>query len=508
MRPLRRAAALALCCGLLACSGGDEEIPTLRVCLEGNPRDLDPRFGSDENSRRAHALLHAGLVRHGADGAPLPDLAESWEVLTPTRYRFLLRDGLRFSDGTSLTAEDVRATLLSVAQPDSRSFRHGDLRVIESVQVLSPVELEVVLSAPFAPLLANLNLGILPRNRLSSPENAPPSPGAGPYRLVSFQRDRQLLLEANEHFHEGPPALARIQLKILPDETTRALELKKGSLDLTINDLPPDLALEFQGDAEFQVQTSPGSSYAYLGFNLRDKALADVRVRRAIAMAIDREAIIEHLLRRLARPSTGMLPPQNWAYAAQQAPPHDPDAARALLEEAGFAHPSPDQPRLRLVYKTSTSELANQQAQVIQEQLRGVGIDVEIRSAEWATFYDDVVHGRFQLYSLTWTEIVDPDVLRLRFGSSYEPPEGLNRGGYRNPEIDRLLEEGVRRESADERRAIYADIQRILARELPYVSLWHRDNVAVARVRVRGLVLTPLADFRALKEVTLAVDAG
>jgi peptide/nickel transport system substrate-binding protein len=496
-----RAAPLPLALALLACGGPADDPATLRVCLESHPQDLDPRYGGDESSRRVHSLIHAGLVRFDDHGAPVPDLAEAWEGIDATRYRFRLRPGLRFSDGRPLTADDVRATLLSVAREDSRSFRHGDLRRIHDVELRGATELDVVLSEPFAPLLANLNLGILPADRAAREDGQPV--GAGPYRLVRAVPDREILLEANPAFHAGPPATARILLKILPSETTRALELEKGSLDLAINDLPPDLVERFAADAAFSVRASPGNSYAYLGFNLRDPILADARVRRAVAAAIDRAALIEHLLRGRARPATGLLPPENWAYEATEAPRYDPEAARRLLDRAGHPAPAGGGPRLRLTYKTSTSDLANQQAQVIQEFLRAVGIEVEIRAAEWSTFYDDVVHGRFQMYSLNWTEILDPDVLRLRFSSAHVPPAGLNRGGYANPRVDELLEAGLRHDLPAERRPLYAEVQRILADELPYVSLWHRDNIAVARARVQGLALDPTADFRALRDVRL-----
>ena len=494
----------ALAAPLSGCGEPADGTPTLRVCLEGNPRDLDPRYGSDENSRRVHSLIHAGLVSFDARGVPVGDLAQDWERLDPTRYRFRLRQDLRFADGQPLTAADVAATLLSVAREGSRSFRHGDLRRIRHVEVLSPEALEIVLAEPFAPLLANLNLGILPAAQAAQAELVERPVGAGPYRLLRAQPDREILLEANPHYHDGKPGTERVLLKILPHETTRALELTKGSLDLVVNDLPPDLVEGFQDEPGYVVRTSPGNSYAYLGFNLRDPIISDVRVRRAIAQAIDRSAIIKHLLRGRARPATGLLPPENWAYEPTASPPFDPEAARRLLDQAGRPAPAGGGPRIRLIYKTSTSELANQQAQVIQESLREVGIEVEIRSAEWSTFYDDIVHGRFQMYSLVWTEILDPDVYRLRFASRHVPPNGLNRGGYADTRVDELLDLGLVRDLAEDRRPIYAEIQRILAEDLPYVSLWHRDNIAVMRDRVTGLSLDPTADFRALKDVQLA----
>jgi peptide/nickel transport system substrate-binding protein len=132
-----------------------------------------------------------------------------------------------------------------------------------------------------------------------------------------------------------------------------------------------------------------------------------------------------------------------------------------------------------------------------------VGIELQIRSLEWGTFYDDIKAGRFQVFSLQWTQLLDPDVYRLRFGSSFLPPAGFNRVRYVNPEVDRLLAEGTRATSLDDRKRIYARIQQILAEELPYVSLWHKSNFAIMRKRVRGFTLTASADFYVLERVTL-----
>jgi peptide/nickel transport system substrate-binding protein len=179
--------------------------------------------------------------------------------------------------------------------------------------------------------------------------------------------------------------------------------------------------------------------------------------------------------------------------------------ARQLLDAAG--HPDPDgdgpRPRFSLTYKTTTNELAKEQANVFQEQLKKAGIELEIRSFEWATFYDDIKAGRFQIFSLQWTELLDPDVYRLRFGSAFLPPVGLNRVRYVNPVVDQLLSEGTRTTSLEERRQIYGRIQEILSEDLPYVSLWHKSNFAIMRKRVRGFTLTPSADFYVLEKVTL-----
>jgi peptide/nickel transport system substrate-binding protein len=273
-----------------------------------------------------------------------------------------------------------------------------------------------------------------------------------------------------------------------------------------VNDLNPDQVEALRKEDHLRVLSSPSNSYSYLGFNLEDPILRDVRVRQAVAFAIDRDRLIQVLLHGLARPATGLLPPDHWAYEADVAAyPHDPARAASLLDEAGYRDPDGPgpRPRFRLTYKTTTAQLAREQATVFQEQLGAVGIEMEVRSYEWGTFYDDIKAGRFQVFSLQWTQIGDPDVYRLRFDSGFIPPFGFNRGRYSNPEVDRLLKEGTRTAAREDRRRIYSRVQRILADEVPYVSLWHKSNLAVARERVRGFTLTPDGDFYPLARVTL-----
>jgi peptide/nickel transport system substrate-binding protein len=271
-----------------------------------------------------------------------------------------------------------------------------------------------------------------------------------------------------------------------------------------VNGVPPDVVPLFELDERFRVVTETGSNYVYLGLNLEDPVLADVRVRRALALALDRERLVATLWRGLGAVTETMLPPGHWARADDLPPlPHDPDAARALLDAAGFADPDGDgpRPRLTLTYKTSTDETALLQAQILQAMAAEAGIALEIRSLEFATFFADIQRGIFQVFSLTRTGVEDPDLYALLFHSRNVPPAGANRGRYRNPELDRLLEAGGRHADPGARRPYYLEVQRILARDLPYISLFTKTNVAVMPASLAGYRHYPSGELLSLPEI-------
>jgi peptide/nickel transport system substrate-binding protein len=255
------------------------------------------------------------------------------------------------------------------------------------------------------------------------------------------------------------------------------------------------------------VQTE-GVDYQYMGLNLQDPVLKDVRVRQALAYAIDTSAIIEYLRRGLARPATGLLPDLSWAIAPDVRPhPYDPARARTLLDEAGY--PDPDgagpKPRLRLTLKTSSAvEFNRLQASVIQQNLRDVGIDLDVRTYEFATLFSDVLNGNFQLYTLQWTagSLADPDILRRVFHSKQVPPVGFNRGHYSNARVDALLDEAAASGDETRRLELFQQVQRLIAADLPYISLWNKTNFAVAQASLAGVRLDSLGDLMFLKDVS------
>jgi peptide/nickel transport system substrate-binding protein len=476
----------------------------VKVIVRLSPVNFDPRIGTDEGSQRIHQLVYSHLLT--VDDtlkvvAGLDALAARLDNPDPLTYIVHLRSGVKFHDGHELTSKDVVYTFGSFLDPSFVSAKKAAYQMLESVEALDRHTVQFKLKQPSGSFPSQLVLHVVPDGAGDSLRTFPI--GTGPYRFVRYVLDEQVELTAYEGYWDGLPQNAGVVLRIVPDETMRGLELRKGTADLTVNDVSPDIAYQLQKD-NLNITQGQGVDYAYIGLNLRDPILKDKRLRQAIAYAVDREAIVKYLRRDLAQPAVGVLSPVAWAF--EPAVPqfaHDAERAKQLLEEAGYPDPDGDGPlpRLRLSLKTSTDEFFRLQATVIQQDLRLVGIDVDVRSYEFATFYADVLSGNAQMYTLQWVGVTDPDMLRRLYHSNQVPPSGFNRAYYRNPEVDRLIDLASTARTDEERRKYYSDVQKIVADDVPAVSLWYKTNIAVARPNISGMRLSAQADFLALKDV-------
>jgi peptide/nickel transport system substrate-binding protein len=475
----------------------------LVVGMEREPATLDPRFAMDAASSRAIQLLFNGLVQKDSGSRLVPDLAESWETPDPRIYRFHLRRGVRFHDGQELTAADVKFTFDSIRDPALRSPLAGSYKIIRAIEAPEPYTVTFNLSEPFAPFLVNMTTGIVPKHAVEAQGSdfAVHPVGTGPFLLKKWARDEEMSFKAFDAYFEGRPRLDELVFRIIPDDTIRYLELKKGSLDFAQNNLPPDVVAGIEQEEGLKVLKSPGTNYEYIGFNLQDPYCRRIEVRQAVAYALDIPLMIRHILKGLGTEATGVLYPGHWAYNPDVPRyEHNPERARELLDRAGFP-PGEDGYRFTLEYKTTQADLSRRKGEVIQEQLAAAGIRVRLASYEWSAFFADIRSGNFQLYSLQWVGVTEPDIYYYLFHSTSVPPEGANRGRYMNPDLDRLIEAGRSTLDVQQRRAIYRKIQEIVAGDLPYISLWYNDNVAVMKENLEGYVLYPAGDFRALKDV-------
>ncbi|MCY1016782.1 ABC transporter substrate-binding protein [Pyxidicoccus sp. MSG2] len=496
--------------GTVGCRA-ESPVDGITVLLESPPDSLDDRFALTANGQRLAALITPGLLAFDDASQPVPVLAESFREVSPTLMEFTLRPGLTFHDGTALTAEDVKATFDGLRDAKVRSPRAERYAALKWVEAVDARTVRFHLERPYAPLLAELSAGIIPSERTGADSVAAQGEhpvGAGPFRFESHPDEEHLTLVPFEGWYAGAPSLPRLRFRVVRDETTRVLELLKGRADLAVNVVSPAVLPVLRREPHLRVLSRPGTGFAYVGLNLREGPLADVRVRRALCHLMDVGPVVEHKLNGLARPSQGLLPRANWAWAPSAGCPYSPEESARLLDEAGY--PDPDgpggRPRLTLSLKTSTDRLRRAVGLVLKEQLARGGVQVEVRALEFGTFFDDVRRGRFELFTLKWASVMEPDLLRGAFHSMNIPTAenhwgGFNRGGLRDAALDSILEEAARA-PREERKALYAEAQRRLDALMPILPLWHEDSVAVVSTRLEGFepsahgLLTPLARAR------------
>jgi peptide/nickel transport system substrate-binding protein len=478
---------------------------TVNFLIEASPTNLDPRIGADAYSQHIDGLIFSSLVAHDAQMDVTPDLALSWDVPDPLTYVFHLRPGVKFHDGRPLTSADVKFTFDSILSGAVKSPKRGSFKMVDSIDAPDDATVVFHLHEPYASFLWSLTrpvVGIVPRG--SGADVAQHPVGSGPFRFISATTDEEIVLARNDNYFEGAPNIERLRIRIVPDVTVRALELRKGSADATINSLTPDMVVTLGKEAGLVADEQPGTTLAYISFNFSDPTLAKREVRQALAYATDRKTIIKYLLRGQARPASSLLPPNSWAFDPDL-PQYDFDPVRAeqLLESAGYRRGA-DGMRLHLTLKTSTDESTRLMSEALADQWKRVGVALELRPLEFATFYTDISRGSFQMYALRWVGANnDPDIFEFVFSSKKMPPAGANRGHYSNPTLDVLLQEEHVEMDQEKRKALLVQVQKTVAEDEPYINLWYVDNVCVHRDRLTGIVIPPGGDYDFLSTAKL-----
>src|SRR3984893_2925087 len=418
---------LATLSTLLGCSRSAHNDPSsLTFLIESNPTNLDPRYATDSYSQRIDGLLFSGLLPRDAQMNLHGELADTWEIPNPLTYTLHLRPGVHFEDGRPLTSADVKFTFDYILNPANRSPKRGAFRLVASIDTPDPVTVVFHLKEPYASFPVNLvrtTTGIVPANATANFSQHPI--GSGPFRFVSQSQDSEVIIERNPEYFRAGPQISRVRFRIVPDAIVRALELRKGSADLELSSLAPDMIPVLAKQSSLSVTEGPGANLTFLGLNLEDPILAHREVRQALAYATDREALIRYLLHGQAQVAAGGLPPSHWAYEPRVTQ-YKLDAARAthLLDSAGYPRQQ-DGVRLHLMLKTSTDEPYRLIGAALPDQWRRVGIDLELRPLEQATLLSDALKGNFQINLLRWVGATsDPDFFEFAFSSKRFPPDG------------------------------------------------------------------------------------
>ncbi|MEM1417235.1 MAG: ABC transporter substrate-binding protein [Myxococcota bacterium] len=453
------------------------------VLLPRAAEQLDPRFTTDPMGLRVSRLLFASLVTIDPRTLEVvPDLAEEVVAEAPFAWRVRLRSGLRFADGSALDAQDVAATFRGVADPRLGSPWAATYGRIASIEVLGPRELRFVLAEPHATFLTDLELPIV---RAEDARRREARIGAGPYRLAGDAGELRLV--ANAHWHGGTPRHPSLRFVVVRDDNVRAMRLRGGGADLALSAVPPLLVPLFEADPAFEVASAPGVGTYYLGVRTDAPGL-DAEARRTLCMALDREALVQAKLGGRGHVAHSWIPAGHWAASEVATPAFEAAAARARVAERPFGR--------RLVLRTSSDRFRVSTALAIQAMLRDAGVRVDVRPSENASFIADLAAGRFDLALLEVPEVFEPHVLSWFFGSERIPGPGragANRWRFRSAALDAALERGRTERHRPARVAAYAEAQAILARELPVIPLFQRDQVAVMR---RGLAFDVPRDGR------------
>lgn len=496
---------------------------TVNFLIEFAPINLDPRFSADAQAQFIDGLIFSSLVAHDENMNIVPDAAQSWEMPNPLTFVFHLRPGLKFHDGRPLTSSDVKYTfdtiLSGVPSPTGlvQSTKRSSFEDISSVNSPDPLTVIFHLKEPRASFLwdmARPAIGIVPKGSATDIRLHPI--GSGPFRFVSMTTDEEVDLDRNPDYYgytNGSPAVAadgkpveHVRFRVVPDAVVRALELRKGSADIGgVNSLIPDMVVALKKDKNIAVDDEPGTALVYIAFNFSDPILAHREVRQALDYATDRASIIRYLLHGQARIAWGVLPPNSWANNPNLHPrPYDPARAEQMLDAAGFRR-GPDGVRFHLTLKTSTDEAPRLLGETLADEWKKVGVALTLQPLESATFFSDINHGSFQMYTLRWLGgNNDPSFFQFVFSSAHMPPNGYNRGHYSNPEVDTLITQASTEMDREKQKAIDWKIQEILYDDEPYLNLWFNDTVCVYRSdRVMNVNLDPTGDYNFLTDVGL-----
>ena len=480
---------LAILLLLLTCTCSRPQDDVIRFGLSTAPVTLDPRYATDAVSQRINRLIYQRLVDFDDQYHIIPALAD-WEKITPTRYRFRLKQGNRkFHNGDSVTANDVKATYDSVLDSNNLSPHRATLLNIDQIKVVDrdTVDFYIKKTDPLFP--GRLVIGILPEKLILANHPFQESPvGSGQLKFLEWPAEENLRLK---RVSDGQV----IEFDTVKDSTVRALKLLRGEIDLIQNDVPFELLAWLRKQASIVIETGEGTVFTYIGFNMQDPVLNQLTIRRAIAHAVNRDTIIKYVLGGAARNAGSLLPPGHWAGNPELSGyAFDPDQSRLLLQQAGYNRNNP----LEVSYKTSSNPLRVRLATIIQYQLGQVGIKVDLHSYDWGTFYGDIKSGRFQMFSLSWVGLNMPDIFRYVFHSTSVPPEGANRGHFADKRTDELIELAESRQDLDGQAAVYRELQARLLEQLPYVPLWYEDNLLARRKNITGYTLYSSGDYDGL----------
>lgn len=477
----------------------------LVALVEGEPEDLNPVTYTSSPAFQAVRLMFRGIARRDSTlSGYQPDLAESWELREDSTLVLHLRHGVHWHDGVPVTADDVVFTIERQKDPATASPRLADVAAVESATAVDSFTVEVKLShmGPYAvnallevvPIPEHL-LGDVPAAEMRMHPFSRNPVGNGFYRFGSWQTGQRLVLEVNPDRPEGRAAIDRIVMRFIPDMNASITELLTGQADLLR--LPPDQRERIEASPDVELYTAPRVRPAWIAWNVERPPVDDVRVRRAILMAINREQLARGLFGEVGEPAPSPIPAKLWEHSPDVKPiPFDPDGARGLLEEAGWRDTNGDGIRdrngrpLRVEVDYFPTEQWRQDVLVaIQSMVRRVGVDLVPRAFERTTWVERLRNRSFQgsLWGWGWGPGVVGTNAEMVFHSRRIPPNGTNFSGYSNPRVDALLDQVQVARDTTRARQLWRELEQILIDEVPYAPLYLDPELFGVHARIKGV---------------------
>jgi peptide/nickel transport system substrate-binding protein len=481
----------------------------LRVGLDVDADTLDPRLTKNTSGFRIKELAFNGLVAINPDYTPVPDLAEKWDNPDEKTWVFHLRPGVKFHDGSDLTANDVKFTYESVLDQSFNSPFRAFYLSVDKVEATDNNTVTFTLKTPFAPFLSYMDLAIVPQaavQKLGADFGTRPV-GSGPFKVDRWATGDTIELSANEAYFGGRPNVDRVRVKVVPDNSGRVVGLESGDLDFVQSPVSPQDVSRVQSAGKLKVDRTPAAGYTYVNLNCADPILSDKQVRQALSHLVNKQQIIDTIYKSIGKPANGPIVPGMWAYSPDiPAYEYSPDKAKQLLDDAGWkvgadGVRAKDGQRLSLTVRTHSEDPDRKQLiQVLQSEFQNMGIEATTNTVEFPAFFQDVQDGKYQVGVIGWLNLSDPDRATFR---QFTIDGTANYGKYRNEQVDKLLKDARVTLDRDKAKSLYTDAIKQVVDDAPYIFVQYQEYIAMYTPKLQGYVINPVANWLSYRTVSL-----
>ncbi|MDY6820060.1 MAG: peptide-binding protein [Deferribacterota bacterium] len=473
----------------------------------GDANNLIPILANDLTSHMIASMVYNGLLKYDKNLKLVGDLAKSWRVSEDRKeITFTLKEDVKWHDGKPFTADDVIFTYNTIVDDNTPTPYDADFRKITKIEKINNYKIKVYYDEPYAPALASWTMHILPKHLLENSDITKSylqrkPVGTGPFKFSNWDAGSYIKLISNEDYFAKRPFLAGYILRIIPDQTSMFMELLNEKIDLM--NLTPIQYTKQTNNSRFTDKFNKfkylSDTYTFVGYNLEKEIFKDKRVRQALSYATPKEKIISGVLLGLGKIATGPYKPgTTWYNENIKRYEYNIEKAKMLLDEAGYHYDKEENIRKKGDNRLSFTIITNQGnenrkkvATILQESWEKIGVNIDIRVLEWATFINEYINKRnFDAVVLAWNIVPDPDIYDV-WHSSRCKKGGLNFTCYKNKELDKLIEKGRKTFDTEERRAIYFKIQEILAEEQPYTFLYYPDALVGLHKRFHNVKPAP-----------------